>query len=124
MTTTQKKKNRKALRDGSYPTEDSHLDFPAGYHLDDKIATLREVIDPSIPTKSLAELTQDQRIDLVVERWKQRPEDFSVVMIGPGPINKARALAEIGARSGIGRSLVEVEQHLLMRLAQTQERPK
>jgi hypothetical protein len=108
----------KSRRNKSKPrkSKKSKWDQPAGYHIDGvKIATRREVRDPSVPTMSLSELTEEQRENLVVSRLLEEPEDFRIGMIGPGIINKTRAIAEIKARSRIGRTIMEIEQNLLLR---------
>ena len=94
-------------------------DHPAGYHVGGtKLATLTEVLEPSTPTMSLAELTEQQRVDLVVARLQAKPDDFSISMIGPGVINKARAIAEVQALSRVGRTLMEIEQLLITTLTE------
>jgi hypothetical protein len=89
----------------------------AGYRVGgQKIATLREVLDPAVPTMSLPELTEEQRVQLVLERLRREPDDFRIGIIGPGIIDKTRAIAEVESRSRIGRTIMEVEQNLLLRL--------
>jgi hypothetical protein len=94
-------------------------DQTAGYHVGgSKLATLKEVLDPGTPTMSLAELTEQQRVDLAIARLRSKPDDFQIVMIGPGAINKARAIAEVEARSRVGRTLMEIEQLLISTLTE------
>jgi hypothetical protein len=62
---------------------------------------------------SLTELTLAQRISLVVASLRLRPGDFTIEMIGPGAINRARAIAEVRAQSRIGRTIMEIELMLL-----------
>ncbi len=92
------------------------MSAPAGYRIDDSIATLRAVLDPDVPTKAFPELSEDQRVELVIANLQRRSDDFTIAMIGPGLINKARAIAEVKARSPIGRAILEIEQHFLMRV--------
>jgi len=66
---------------------------------------------------SLSELTDQQRIDLAVARLQAKADDFRMTMIGPGVINKARAIAEVQARTKVGRTIMEVEQLLIEALA-------
>jgi hypothetical protein len=102
-----------------------HWNQPAGYHIDGvKIATLGDLVDPSIPTMSLAELTEEQRVKLVVTRLQIVPDDFRIAMIGPGVIDKTRAIAEVQSGSRIGRTLMEIELNLLMHLGETSRRAK
>jgi len=93
-------------------------EHPAGFHIDgEKIATLREVRAPDVPTMSLGELKREQRVQLVLASLHAKPDDFTVGMIGPGMINKARAIAEVEAQSRIGRTLMEIELRLLSTLS-------
>jgi hypothetical protein len=83
----------------------------AGYHVGGtKLASIQEVLEPSTPTMSLAELTEQQRVELVIARLQSKPDDFTISMIGPGVINKTRAIAEVQARTRVGRTLMEIEQ--------------
>ena len=54
--------------------------MPAGYITGEgRLATLNEVVDPGIPTLSLAELTPAQRAELVARRIEHQ-EDFEVAL--------------------------------------------
>lgn len=120
-------KPRKGRAGRSEPkkTRKGHWNQPAGYHIDGvKIATLGELVDPSIPTMSLSELTEEQRVKLVVSRLRMEPDDFRIAMIGPGVIDKTRAIAEVQSGSRIGRTLMEIEQNLLLHLGKTNRKPK
>jgi hypothetical protein len=100
-----------------------HWNHPAGYHLGGKkFATLVELLDPSVPTMSWAELNAQQKIDLVVARLRSKPEDFHIRMIGPDRIDKARAILEVQAQSKIGRTMIEIEQLLISALAEAHYR--
>ena len=92
-------------------------DMPAGFRSDGQIATLKDVVDPKVPTVSLGELTPQQRADLVIKRIEQQP-DFKVAMVGAGIVDKNRAIAEIKAGSSIGKELIEIEQRLLNNLSE------
>jgi hypothetical protein len=127
-----KSKNRpakpaKRAARGSHPKRSGkgHWNQPAGYHIDGvKLATLGELVDPSIPTMSLPELTEEQRVKLVVSRLRMEPDNFRIAMIGPGVIDKARAIAEVQSGSRIGRTLMEIEQNLLLHLSKSGQRTK
>lgn len=99
------------------PVPQDQWDMPAGFRQSGEIATLKEVLDPKVPTVSLAELTPEQRADLVVKRIEQQP-DFNLQMVGAGTINKDRAIAEVKAQSDIGKRLIEIEQRVLNNLAE------
>jgi hypothetical protein len=85
------------------------------------MATLREVLDPTIPTRSMPQLSEDHRFDLVAKRVELRPTDFSLEIPLHGKIGKARAIAEIRSRTKIGMHLAEIEE-MIMKQCITQSR--
>ncbi len=90
--------------------------MPAGYSSDGtKMANLREVVDPNVPTLSLSELSPDQRVDLVAKRIEAQPE-FQIAMIGAGILDKERAITEVKGQTKIGRALMEIEQRVITNL--------
>jgi hypothetical protein len=100
-----------------------HWSHPAGYQVGGtKLATLVELLDPSIPTLSWAELNMQQKVDLVVARLRSKPEDFHIRLIGPDRIDKSRAIVEVQSRSKIGRTLIEIEKLLISALAEAHSR--
>jgi hypothetical protein len=91
---------------------------PAGYHVGGHaIARLRDVLDPTTPTLSLHELTEDQRVRLVVARLQLKPKEYKLAMIGPGIIERTRAIAEVETRSAIGRAIMAIEVYVLEHLS-------
>jgi hypothetical protein len=99
---------------------EKHWDMPASFTFDgSRMASLREHIDPAVPTKNLIELSEDQLVDLTIRRLEMEPDDFKLAMMGVGIVDKHRAVAEVKARSWIGRSLVEIEQILIAHLEKT-----
>lgn len=95
------------------PIPDRQWDLPASYCADgNQLATLREVVDPNVPTMSLSELTPEQRCELVAKRIEAQP-NFQIAMIGAGLLDKQRAIAEVKSYSKIGRALVEIEQKMI-----------
>ncbi len=85
-------------------------DLPAGFTVDgSRMATLREVIDPRVPTRTLTQLSEDHKIDLAAKRIEMAPDSFQVVIPGHGTLGKARAAAEVRDRSRIGRYLAEIQ---------------
>ncbi len=119
---TPKRKARKASLTKQEPAilnEDIFLSewtLPAGYTVDGaRMATLQEVVDPTFPTRSLAQLSEDHRFDLAAKRIEMKPEGFRLKVLGYGVIGRARALAEVRARSKIGRHLAEIEEIAIIR---------
>lgn len=91
-------------------------ELPASYSADGmQLATLRDVIDPNVPTLSLAELSPEQRAELVASRIAAQP-DYEIAMLGAGIVNKERAIEEVKAQSKIGRALTEIEQRVINHL--------
>jgi hypothetical protein len=90
-------------------------DMPAGFRPDGKLATLKEVVDPKVPTLSLAEINPEQRADLVAKRIELQP-NYQIAMIPAGIIDKDRAIAEVKSQSKVGRALTEIEQRVINNL--------
>ena len=82
--------------------------LPAGLHRDGRVATLREVLDPKVPTIDGDRLTDQQRTAIASERMQQQ-EHFRIGVLGIGVVDKERALAEMTAGSRLGRALIEIE---------------
>jgi hypothetical protein len=92
-------------------------DMPAGFSPDGKMASLREVVDPQYPTRTLAELNENQRASLTIQRIEAQP-DFHMEMLGAGTIDKNRAVEEIKTGSKVGKALVEIEQRVINNLVE------
>ncbi len=90
--------------------EESDLDLPAGFTADgSRMATLREVLDPKVPTRTLRQLSEDHRFDLAAKRIEMAPETFHLVIPGHGTVDKVRGVTEVRDRSRIGRHLAELQ---------------
>ena len=91
-------------------------EMPAGFHSDDsEVATLRDVVDPNVPTKQLTDLTLEQQAQLVVKRLKLQPA-IELAMIGAGLIDKTRAIAEVKRKTKVGKLLIEIEHQMIRNL--------
>ena len=99
------------------PVPKDQWDMPAGFRPNGEVASLKEVVNPKVPTVSLAELTPQQRADLVAKRIERQPH-FKVEMLGAGTIDKDRAIAEVKAQSKVGKQLIEIEQRVLNNLVE------
>jgi hypothetical protein len=85
-------------------------DLPAGFTADgSRMATLREILEPSTATRTLAQLSEEHKLDLAAKRLEMAPDNFQVVIPGYGTLGKARAAAEVRDRSRIGRHLAEIQ---------------
>src|SRR5438876_3380212 len=85
----------KTTRRTSRALPQKQLEIPAGFHSDgSRAATLREVLDPDVPTLQLTDLTLEQRAKLVAKRLELQPS-IELAMVGAGMIDKARAINEV-----------------------------
>ncbi|MDQ1640547.1 MAG: hypothetical protein QOF62_3886 [Pyrinomonadaceae bacterium] len=102
-------------------------ELPTSYCADGKgWATLREVVDPDVPTMTYSELSPDQRAELVAKRISEQPK-FQIAMLGAGLLDQKRAMAEVKAQTAIGRALMEIEQRVInhqVNKAMVAEQPK
>ena len=84
--------------------------MPATFLADgSRLASLREHMDPATPTKTHAELTKAELVELVVSRLERAPASYQIAMFGVGPIDKERAVYEVKRGSRIGAQLIELE---------------
>lgn len=113
-TTSSRKPTKKRKRKTLLP--EKQWAMPAGFHSDDSdVATLRDVVDPNVPTKQLTDLTLEQRAQLVVKRLELQPS-LELAMVGAGIVDKDRAIAEVKARTKVGRLLMEIEHQMIRNL--------
>ncbi|HEV2911893.1 MAG TPA: hypothetical protein VGX92_01135 [Pyrinomonadaceae bacterium] len=110
-----RKQGKLAKSTGPASVSQKQLDLPASYSADGTLATLREVVNPQVPTLSLAELSPAQRVDVVAQRIEAQPK-FQIAMVGAGVIDKERAIAEVKSGTKIGRALMEIEQRVINNL--------
>lgn len=90
------------------------LDLPVSFDTNGSPVTLRDLVVGG-PSLSQSALTFDQRVKIAAERIKRQPY-AEIATIGAGVINRERAIAEIEAKSPIGRVLIEAENHLIDKL--------
>jgi hypothetical protein len=119
-----KKVSRKKASKKAAAIPEKQWELPASYNAEGtKMATLREVADPNVPTMSLAELTPEQRAELVAKRIEQQRK-FQIAMVGAGIVDKERAIAEVKAQSKIGRVLTEIEQRVINNMVEKATKEK
>lgn len=82
-----------------------------GFHLGgDRMATLEEVRDPQVPTRSIGELSHAELVTLVLERLRRDKAYPPLRMLGAkGIIDRRRAMREVGRLTPIGLHLIEIE---------------
>jgi hypothetical protein len=106
----------KARRGRTKAIPHKQLEIPAGFHADGlKAATLREVLDPDVPTMQLTDLTLEQRAKLVAKRLELQPS-IELAMVGAGMIDKRRAINEVKKKTQVGKLLIEIEHQMIANL--------
>jgi hypothetical protein len=111
--TAAKRAHKKAKAEKAGAIQDRQWELPASYCAGGKgWATLREVVDPDVPTMTFSELSAKQRAELVAKRIAQQPK-FQIAMLGAGLLDQKRAMAEVKAQTKIGRALMEIEQRVI-----------
>lgn len=111
-----KKIGSKASRRRTNTLLEKQREMPAGFHSEgSKAATLREVLDPDVPTMQLTDLTLEQRAKLVAKRLELQPS-IELAMIGAGMIDKRRAINEVKKKTQVGKLLIEIEHQMIANL--------
>jgi hypothetical protein len=79
-----------------------------------QLATLEEVRDPGVPTRSLGELSHVELVTLVLERLRKDKAYPPLYMLGvSGVIDKRRAIREVKNLSPVGLHLIEIEKEYI-----------
>ena len=108
-----KRASKKKKKEKAGAIQERQWKLPASFCADGKgWASLREVVDPDVPTMTYSELSPDQRSALVAKRIAQQPK-FQIAMLGAGLLDQKRAMAEVKAQTSIGRALMEIEQRVI-----------
>lgn len=111
--TPAKRASKKKRSEKAGAIQKRQWELPASYCAGGKgWATLREVVDPEVPTMTYSELSPVQRAELVAKRISEQPK-FQIAMLGAGLIDQKRAMAEVKGQTAIGRALMEIEQRVI-----------
>jgi hypothetical protein len=125
--TAAKRASKKKKTEKAGAIQERQWNLPASFCADGKgWASLREVVDPDVPTLTYAELSPEQRAELVAKRISEQPK-FQIAMLGAGVLDQKRAMAEVMGQTAIGRALMEIEQRVInyqVNKALTAEQPK
>jgi hypothetical protein len=79
-----------------------------------RLATLDEVRNPSIATRSLGHLSTYDLQKLVLRRLRTNKNFLPLRMLGvEGVVGKTRAMAEVRTLSHVGQHLMEIEKRLI-----------
>ncbi len=93
----------------------AQLDLPVSMTPDGAWVTLKEAVEQKAAALSFGQMSLDQQAKLVAERIERQPE-FELSMIGPGVVDKQRAIQEVRANTAVGRTLIEIEQRMISRM--------
>lgn len=82
-----------------------------GFHFDgSRLATLEEVRDPAVATRSIGELSHPELVTLILERLRREKTYPPLRMLGAEKvIDKRRVIQEIRKLSPIGLHLIDIE---------------
>ena len=97
--------------------------MPVSFTVDGRPVTLKDFVDHEGAALSLSALNDDQRAELAAERIQQQPR-FELGMIGAGVVDKASAIAEVRAKSPVGRTLIEIETRTVQSLVDQARRER
>jgi hypothetical protein len=97
------------------PVPKEQWELPVSIAADGHLVTLREAVKEKAAALSFGQLSLDQRAELVAKRIESQPE-FEVAMVGPGLVDKERAIQEVRSQSPVGRTLMEIEQRMISRM--------
>jgi hypothetical protein len=92
--------------------------FAGVLHDGSQLATIQEVLDPEVRTRTSKGLSMGEMQKLCLRRIKENDSFVPMRMLGTSDvIDKKRALSEIKALSPIGLHLLEIERrHMLLQL--------
>ena len=87
----------------------------AGFHRGkDKLATITQVLDPRVPTRTIGELSIPEQVRLISARLRREKHFVPLHVLGvEGVIDRKRALREIQSLSSLGLHLLEIEKQYL-----------
>jgi hypothetical protein len=80
-------------------------------------ATLREVVDPRVETRSFDELSRRRQAEIVAARIRAQKR-FRLWVFGTAPVTKRRAIDAVLSRTPLGEALIAVERRILASLAE------
>ena len=95
--------------------------FAGIHHKTRRLATIREVLASTIPTRTGRDLSLAERVRLSTRRIKENNNFVSMMMLGvTGVIDKKRALREIKELSAVGLQLLGMDmQHAQLQIEQS-----
>lgn len=94
--------------------------MPCGIAESGPFADLEEILDPSVPTKPLLDMSHAERRALVTERLRRGPARPGIAIAGTGPITRKTAIEEVERGSRLGELIVKI--HLGMIRDQVERR--
>lgn len=80
-------------------------------------ATLREVVDPAVETRSFDTLSRRRQAEIVAARIR-RQKRFRLWTFGTAPVTKRRAIDAVLSRTPLGEALIALERRILASVAE------
>jgi len=85
----------------------------AGVHVSTgRAATLRDVLNPKVPTRSFAGLSHRRQSEIVAARIRGQKR-FRLWIFGLGQVSKRRAVGAVQSRDRLGKALIELDRGIL-----------
>lgn len=98
--------------------------FAGMLHDGSRLATIEEVLDPNIATRTWKDLSSDETNQLCLRRITNNNNFIAMRMLGtPNVIDKKKALSEIKKQSPIGLHLLEIERRYIRLQLERHYRP-
>jgi hypothetical protein len=90
--------------------------LPAGVHVSTgRAATLRDVLDPKVPTRSFAGLSRKRQSEIIAARIRGQKR-FRLWIFGLGQVSRRRAVLAVQSRDPLGQALIELDRSILATL--------
>jgi hypothetical protein len=108
------RKTAKRGKSTSSPESAARPTFAGLLHDGSRLATIEEVLDPDIGTRTWKELSSEEAQRLCLRRIKDNNNFISMRMLGTADVvDKKRALTEVKRLSPIGLHLIEIERRYI-----------
>ena len=114
------KSTSKTAKERKLTVPDEQWGLPISMDAQGRPVSMRDAYAGKAAVLSFAQLSLDQQADLVATRIEQQP-NFELSMVGAGVVSKERAIAEVRAQTPVGRTLIEIEQRMISRMAERAE---
>jgi hypothetical protein len=107
--------SKKTAKTKELPVPRDQWELPVSLNAQGELVSLKEFAEAKTAALSFGQLSPAQQSELVAARIERQPE-FELAMVGPGLVDKERAIQEVRARTPVGRTLIEIEQRMIARM--------